>query len=234
MEGLSWIERSDWLQELGSGLPGWSHLDLFGVTRGEQIGLLEAAGALVGDFMGAWEQACRKELLRDPSFCGNWISGSAWGLSQLKPDWRNALHDRLVAAFLEPWLEAFYSHFGDPGARSVCLRWRGGSQVCDLAEARRLLQQEGLLLEMNFSHELAEGWYTLDWLGMPPVKVILSGPVREIRRLARPAILELKDCPDLTRIHNLDAGMMSVGHAPQLRWRGHCTEFLWDRVRSRA
>ncbi len=240
MEGLSWIERSDWLQELGSGLPGWLHLEHFGVAQSEQIGVLEAAGASVGDFMGAWEHACRRELLRDPSFCGNWISGSAWYLSTLKPAWQSALHDRLVAAFLGPWLDAFYGYLGDPGARSVSLRWKGETQLCDLEEARRLLGQEGSILEMNFSHELAEGWHSLDWPGVPPVKVALSGPVREIRRLARPALLELKDCPDLTRIHDLDAGMLTVGHAPQLRWDGPWTTripnlpFLRDREGSRA
>ena len=224
LEGLSWLERSDWLNGLGSGIPGLNLMPTLGVDMGQRIALLEAEGVTLSDFMAAWESLCRRQFRVDPSFSGNFLSGSAWGLAQVRPAWKNALHDRLVDSFLSPWLEAFYDHFGNPEDASVHLRWKGCTRHCNLTEARQWLRVKGLIPELNFHHDLAPSVRVLEWSEAPPVELMLSGPVQEIRALSRPAVLILQECPDLVRIGAMETEHLHVSHAPKLELVGAWTE----------
>jgi hypothetical protein len=62
LEGLSWLERSDWLNGLGSGIPGLSLMPTLGVDMGQRIAFLEAEGVPLFEFMDAWESLCRRQF----------------------------------------------------------------------------------------------------------------------------------------------------------------------------
>jgi len=183
-----------------------------------RIAYLEGQGVSPDSFVEAWARFAQQRLHRDPTFNAMLLSGSAWKLAELRPAWKEALHDRLVEGFLGPWLDACFSRFEMPRQVQVRLRWEGHKEVVERGEARSRLRTGGLIPEISGLQLTLEADEVLDWEGAPPTDLTLSGRFREIHRLARPSNLELVDCPHLEGIRHLRvaSGVMWVRHAPKL------------------
>ena len=218
VDGVTWMESSGWLERLGSRVAGWNLLPTLGLDTQGQIAFLESGGMQEQDFLGEWEQANRRLLRSEPGFSGNLVSGSATILSTLRPDWDKAILKHLNRAFLSPWIEAYEVRFRDDTQPSVHFMFEGGFIDCTVPQAKKHLRVGSSINELSFQHVLSNSIRNMCWTTAPPVNLTLSGAVQEIRTLARPARVILKDCPDLIRVHAIDAEVLHIVKAPKLRF----------------
>ena len=216
----------EWLDELGDPPQAARLLKELGMDLGSRIACFEAQGVTRDTFVEAWTQGARKRLDRDPAFNAQRLSGSAWWLGHLRPSWKEALHERLVEAFLGPWLDAFFTRFPDEASAQARLRWKECVKVVGRSEARARLRSGGLIPEISGLRLRLEAESSLDWDESPPVNLSLSGGLREIRRLGRPSDLLLEDCPDLEEVRGLRvaSGRVWVQSAPRLAIPPSCAE----------
>jgi len=226
-EGLRWLDEWNWLEGLARSPAEWQFMSLMGVSLLQRIVILEAEGVSISSFVSAWEVASRRRLASDPHFDGMLLSGGAYGLAGLRPTWKDALHDRLVETFLEPWLEAFFDRFEDEAKATAYLRWKGAVQCVDRAGSRHWIRVKGLIPEICRLHLDLKPDAVLDWNDAPPVPIILSGQFETIRSLARPSGLYLTECNRLTEIHHLNLGTesISIRQCPHLTLAGE-----WHRL----
>lgn len=218
--GPTWIETSDWLDGLGDRVPGWPAFKAVAASLDARLAVLEQAGASKEDFLSAWEGAARAALSGDPCFDGWNLSESAWSLAGFRPAWKDALHDRLVDAFLRPWVDAVETRFQASPDRYFRLGWKGNSRNCSWMETRTWLTVKGLIPDIRMLAIDTGDLEILDWPDAPPVYLRLTGDLREIRRLGRVPDLDLADCPHLERIVDLDARRVWRQSAPRLDTEG--------------